>query len=128
MHYDRQARAKRIEAAALRGMKLQPLIDALEYFNRCDLAHARTNREDDYLDLLQAEHELTHAVEAVTCWDLCAERERIEEEARSECAYDMGEGCFLDDNDEPILPGRPHTPRGYADHLYEQRRDGELGL
>lgn len=119
--------AARMEAALSRTGKLGALIDALEYATRCDRAHARTNRSDDYLDLLQSRHAVTELLDEVleTCLD--DEREQLADESLSECAYDMRQGCYIDDNGEPILPGSRHTPLGYADWLHDLRRDAELG-
>lgn len=116
-----------VDRAADRAKALQPHIDALEYFTSCDMAHARTDREDDYLTLLQAELELIEAAEKVTGWDLDDERQRILDEADRECSYDIEEGCYLDDDGEPILSGERGKRRGYADYLYDTRRDAALG-
>lgn len=119
-------RARNLNAAILRTTKLTQLIDALEYATRCDLAHARTGRSDDLLNLLEARYEVTQWLDKVLECDLDAERERLADDARVECHYDIPNGCFLSDSGDLILDGSKPRDIGLADYLAEQRRDERM--
>jgi DNA-binding ferritin-like protein (Dps family) len=100
--FDKQRRAFNIERALRRAGKLQKLIEALETVQRFDLAHARTERADDLLNLLEAQHKASLLVEEVLGCDLTSYREELEYEAYRECHYDIQQGTFVDENGEPI--------------------------
>jgi hypothetical protein len=98
-------REQRLADAIRRGGFVGAVHDALKFHRVCDLAHARTNREDDYLDLLLAEYELAEAIGQITGWDMCERQAFIMEETRSECRFDIKEGLYLNDDGELISGG-----------------------
>lgn len=104
-------REARVTRAATRAMSIPALTEALETFRAWDMAHARSNSEDDYLGLLIAEYELAQTVAQVTGWDMCDEQERIMGEARSECSFSIKEGLFYNDNGD-LVPGGARPKRG----------------
>ena len=104
-------REQRLADAIRRGGFVGAVHDALRFHRAADLSHARTNGDDDYLDLLLAEYELAEAIGQVTGWDMCAEQERIMGEARSECYFDIKEGLYLND-DGDLIPGGERPRRG----------------
>ena len=120
--------AARMEAATGRTTKLHHLIEALDWAAKCDRTHARTNRDDDYLTLLQARYEASKLWDEVM--EACTDdyREELSCEAFSQCSYSMEESCYLNDNGDPKLPGQHHLPHGYNDWRYDVRRDAEMGL
>jgi hypothetical protein len=100
--FDKQRRAFNIERALRRAGKLQKLIEALETVQRFDLAYARSDRNDDLLNLLEAQHKASLLVEEVLGCDLTSYREELEYEAYRECHYDIEQGAFVDENGDPI--------------------------
>jgi hypothetical protein len=101
-NFDKQRRAFNIERALRRAGKLQKLIEALETVQRFDLAYARSDRNDDLLNLLEAQHKASFLVEDVLGCDLTDYRENIQYEAWRECHYDIENGTFVDENGEPV--------------------------
>jgi hypothetical protein len=100
--FDKQRRAANIERAIERTGKLQKLMDWLDEVRVCDLAHARTERTVDLLDLLMAQHEASRLIDDVLGCDLSSFREDLEYEALRECRFDI-KGCtFVDENGESV--------------------------
>ena len=97
-----EAAMKRLNIALTRLAALDELAEATADYRDAVIRHARTNTADDYLDQLQAEDRLACIMERGIGWDLCDTREQLRDEARSECRYDMKEGCYLDYKGEPI--------------------------
>ena len=116
-------RARRIEASLLRSMNLSSLIVALEYAVKCDRVHARTNRTDDYLALILARHAVTELLDEVlqTCLD--ADRERLADEAASECSYSIKEECYFSDSGDLLLGGEKPRDLGLADFIADRARE-----
>lgn len=98
-------RQDRLNRAIVRGGYVGAVHEALRYHRAADFAHARTNDEDDYLDLLLAEYELAEAIGQVTGWCMGDEQARIMDEARSECRFDIKEGLYLNDDGDLIAGG-----------------------
>lgn len=122
MSYDENA-VRRVNTAMHQNAKLQKLRAELIVYEEQNVRHARTNAAGDYLDLLKSEYRLAKILSDVLLWDTWEQRGIIEQEARSECYYDLVEGFFLDDNGEPRREGS--NPPGYSDHVYETQRDAE---
>ena len=122
MSYDENA-VRRVNTAMHQNAKLQKLRAELIVYEEENVRHARTNAASDYLDLLKSEYRIAKLLADVLHWDTWEQQQVIEEEARSECDYDLVEGCFLDDNGEPRH--ERSLPPGYSDYVYETRRDAE---
>lgn len=101
-----EAAAKRLNYVLARHAHLPALIDALEDLRRAEIDHARTNRDSDYLYQLQCEYVVAELIGKALGWDTCEEQDRIADEARSQCSFDIPENTALNYMGEPILPCR----------------------
>lgn len=122
MAYDEET-MRRVSAAMQQNEKLQKLRAEIVVFESENARHARSNSASDRLDMLKSEYRIAKLLADVLHWDTWEQQQVIEEEARSECDYDLVEGCFLDDNGEPRH--ERSLPPGYSDYVYETRRDAE---
>lgn len=122
MAYDEET-MRRVAVAMQQNEKLQKLRAEIVVFESENARHARSNSASDHLDMLKSEYRIAKLLADVLHWDTWEQQQVIEEEARSECDYDLVEGCFLDDNGEPRH--ERSLPPGYSDYVYETRRDAK---
>ena len=104
--------AQRIDAALSQLAPLDRMADLIAELRDAEIRHARTQSDDDYLNVLQLKDEYMEITADALGFNLDDERMWLADEAREACDYDLVKGDYITRPTPRVTFGDSHPDAG----------------